>query len=203
MKKLKKLVIASTLGLSLFAFSADNTTTEAATTTTTHTVKSGDTLWLIGKAYGVSVNQLKSMNNRTSNIIYPGQKLVIPQSITAYEKDLLARLVHAEAKGESYAGKVAVATVVFNRVAHSEFPNTISGVITERTPSGSYAFTPVQTGSIKQPADAQARRAVEEAIAFRGQGQGSIYFYNPAKITNKWILSRQVTIRIGNHVFAK
>jgi N-acetylmuramoyl-L-alanine amidase len=202
MKKLKKLVIASTLGLSLFAFSADNTT-EAATTTTTHTVKSGDTLWKLGKAYGVSVIQLKQANNRTSNVIYPGQKLVIPQTITAYEKDLLARLVHAEAKGESYAGKVAVATVVFNRVAHPEFPNTISGVITERTPTGSYAFTPVGTGSVKQPADAEARRAVEEAIAFRGQGSGSIYFYNPAKITNKWILSRQVTVRIGNHVFAK
>ncbi|MBE4909581.1 cell wall hydrolase [Bacillus luteolus] len=203
MKKLKKLVIASTLGLSLFAFSADNTPTEAATTTTTHTVKSGDTLWKLGVAYGVSVNQLKAVNKRTSNVIYPGQKLVIPQTITAYEKDLLARLVHAEAKGESYAGKVAVATVVFNRVAHPEFPNTIHGVITERTPSGSFAFTPYATGSIKQPADAEAKRAVEEAIAFRGQGAGSIYFYNPAKITNKWILSRQTTIVIGNHVFAK
>ncbi|MDF0726315.1 cell wall hydrolase [Cytobacillus sp. S13-E01] len=199
MKKLKKLVIASTLALSIFALNIGG----ADAAVTTHTVKSGDTLWLIGKAYGVSVDQLKSVNKRTSNVIYPGQKLVIPQSITAAEKDLLARLVYAEAKGESYAGKVAVATVVFNRVAHPEFPNTISGVINERTPTGSYAFSPVGSGSIKLAADAEAKRAVDEALAFRGQGKGSIYFYNPAKITNNWILSRQVTVKIGNHVFAK
>jgi N-acetylmuramoyl-L-alanine amidase len=114
----------------------------------------------------------------------------------------LARLVHAEAKGEPYAGKVAVATVVLNRVDHPDFPNTVKDVIYEVS-GGSYAFTPVQNGTINKPADAESYRAVNEALAFRGLGNGSLYFYNPDKISSSWVLSRNVTLTIGNHVFAK
>ncbi|WP_244532533.1 cell wall hydrolase [Mesobacillus persicus] len=171
---------------------------------TQYTVKSGDTLWKIASKYGVSLNQLKQTNNRTSNLIYPGQRLTIPSvtGVTAAEKDLMARLVHAEAKGEPYAGKVAVATVVLNRVASKEFPNTVSGVVHEKA-NGYYAFTPVQNGEINKPADAEAKRAVNEALTFRGQGSGSLFFYNPKTASSEWIFSRQVTVVIGNHRFAK
>ncbi|MFH7445052.1 cell wall hydrolase, partial [Pseudomonas syringae pv. tagetis] len=89
--------------------------------------------------------------------------------------DLMARLVRAEAEGEPYAGKVAVATVILNRVASPEFPNSIKAVINEVS-NGHYAFTPVQNGQINQPADAASKQAVNEALAFRGQGSGSVYF---------------------------
>lgn len=42
---------------------------------------------------------------------------------------LLAKVVHGEARGEPYRGKVAVAAVVLNRVDSPDFPNTISGVV--------------------------------------------------------------------------
>ncbi len=42
---------------------------------------------------------------------------------------LLGKLVYAEARGEPYQGKVAVAAVVLNRVKSAQFPNSISGVI--------------------------------------------------------------------------
>ena len=41
---------------------------------------------------------------------------------TESEAYLLARLVHREARGESYTGKVAVAAVVLNRVRSAAFP---------------------------------------------------------------------------------
>ncbi|WAA13874.1 cell wall hydrolase [Fervidibacillus halotolerans] len=169
---------------------------------TIYTVKSGDSLYKIGKTYGVSVQAIQSANQIYTSLIYPGQQLTIPTAITTSDKDLLARLVYAEAKGEPYAGKVAVALVVLNRVDHPQFPNTIQDVIYSMD-GGYYAFTPVANGQINIPADSEAKRAVEEALAFRGQGSGSLYFYNPAKTTSKWILSRPVTITIGNHVFAK
>ncbi|WP_228275569.1 cell wall hydrolase [Gracilibacillus oryzae] len=169
-----------------------------------YTVKSGDSLWKIARQNGVSVLSLQNANNRSSSIIYPGENLLIPHAVSASDKQLMAKLVHAEAKGEPYAGKVAVATVILNRVDHKDFPNSVAGVIYETYENGAYyAFSPVKDGAINQPADAESMRAVNEAIAFRGQGQGSIFFYNPDTAVNKWITNRQVTIKIGNHVFAK
>lgn len=119
-------------------------------------------------------------------------------AISNEEKKLLARLVHAEAKGEPYNGKVAVATVVLNRVEHKQFPNTIKEVIYEKN-----AFTPVQNGSINEPADREALKAVQEALkAEDGKNDKLLYFYNPETATSDWILSREVVKTIGNHVFA-
>lgn len=49
-------------------------------TNTSYSVKSGDTLWAIANQYGVSVSQMKSWNNLTSNTIHVGQKLVLSAS---------------------------------------------------------------------------------------------------------------------------
>ncbi|WP_442852751.1 hypothetical protein [Bacillus sp. MB2021] len=32
---------------------------------------------------------------------------------------------------------------------------------------------------------------------------GSLYFYNPQTAKSEWILTKEVTVRIGNHTFAK
>ena len=50
-------------------------------------------------------------------------------SVNSSDLNLLARVVYAEARGEVYAGQVAIAAVVLNRVKSSSFPNTIAGVI--------------------------------------------------------------------------
>ena len=42
-------------------------------------VKSGDTLWSIAKKYNISVDELKSANNLSSNMLTIGQKLTIPE----------------------------------------------------------------------------------------------------------------------------
>lgn len=190
---MRKRILSVVLSLS-FLFLGTNVVDAS----TIHTVRSGDTLWKIANQYGVSVNDLRNVNNRSGDTIFIGERLNVPSSITAHERRLLAQLVTAEAKGEPYAGQVAVATVILNRVDSSLFPNTIHGVIYQPR-----QFTPVTTGSINQPATASAEQAVQEALAFRGQGSGSLYFYNPRIATNHWIATRQHTITIGNHVFAK
>ncbi|KHF38805.1 cell wall hydrolase [Halalkalibacter okhensis] len=168
----------------------------------THSVVAGDTFYKLGQQYGVPATDIQRANNKNSSMLMVGETLTIPASISTAEKDLLARLVRAEAEGEPYAGKVAVATVVLNRVAHKDFPNTVTGVINEVS-NGYYAFSPVQNGRITRAADNESIRAVNEALAFRGQGSGSLFFYNPATATNHWNATRTETIRIGNHVFAK
>jgi N-acetylmuramoyl-L-alanine amidase len=200
LNKLKKLVIAAGL---IFSMSAISFNHQAEAASTTHKVQYGETYWKIAVKYGVPYKTLMQANNAKSSYLIAGQNLAIPNSaISAADKDLMARLVRAEAVGEPYAGKVAVATVLLNRVSNPDFPNTVRGVVYEIS-GGHYAFTPVQNGEINKPADAASRKAVNEAIASRGQGNGSIYFYNPRTAVSKWIFSRPVTITIGNHRFAK
>lgn len=123
-------------------------------------------------------------------------------SISNEEKDLFARLVEAEAKGESYKGKVAVATVVLNRVDSPNFPNKVTDVI-KQVVGGSYAFSPVQNGKISNLVSNDAKRAVDEALTRKDRLNDSIYFYNPDIATDDWIRTRDVVKTIGNHVFAK
>lgn len=123
-------------------------------------------------------------------------------TISNEEKDLFTRLVEAEAKGETYQGKVAVATVVLNRVDSPDFPSTITEVINQVV-GKSYAFSPVQNGEINKPASAESVQAVEEALLRKDRLNECIYFYNPDIATDKWIRTREVVSSIGNHVFAK
>ncbi|MCL1976648.1 MAG: LysM peptidoglycan-binding domain-containing protein [Candidatus Bathyarchaeota archaeon] len=44
----------------------------------TYTIKSGDTLWLLAQKYDTTVNNIKSLNGLTSDMIYLGQQLRIP-----------------------------------------------------------------------------------------------------------------------------
>jgi|SRR5690625_571826 len=195
MNRLKKLSFLFIFSISLFTLPLS---TEAAS----YTVKKGDSLWSIANKFGTTVDNLHMANGRSIYTLYAGETIQVPDTISKTEKELLAKLVHAEAKGEPYAGKVAVATVVLNRVKHEDFPNSIKGVIYEKV-SGHYAFSPVKDGAINQDYNSEDMKAVNEAIAYGGQGNGSIYFYNPKTATSKWVSTREVTITIGNHVFAK
>lgn len=48
-----------------------------------YTVKSGDTLYSIANKYGMTVNELKALNNLTSNTLSIGQKLVVSEGNAA------------------------------------------------------------------------------------------------------------------------
>ena len=113
---------------------------------------------------------------------------------------LIARAVNGEARGEPYEGQVAVAAVILNRVKHSSFPNSISGVIYQPG-----AFTAVSDGQINVPIDSNSTvyKACQDAINGWDPTGGAIYYFNPSTATNKWIWSRPMTITIGKHRFCK
>lgn len=111
---------------------------------------------------------------------------------------LLARLVYGEARGESYKGQVAVAAVVLNRVASSQFPNSISGVVYQ-----SGAFSVVADGQINLSPDSTAISAARDAMNGWDPTNGCLYYFNPAKTSNAWMWSRPVVITIGNHRFCR
>ena len=169
-----------------------------------YTVKSGDSLYAISKKHGTTVNAIKRENGLTGDRIYPGQIFRIPGGSTAsrgsgYSQDdlyWLARTVYGEARGEPYMGQVAVAAVILNRVDSLKFPNTIKGVIFQPL-----AFTAVADGQIYLQPNATAIKAARAALNGQDPTGGALYYWNPAKATSKWIWSRTIVTRIGNHVF--
>lgn len=189
------------------------TVTSAATT---YTVRSGDSLFLIARRFGTTVDALKAANGLFGDTIYPFQVLKIPASqasspstpppssgASSSDVMLLAKLVTAESAGEPYEGQVAVAASVLNRVRSSQYPNTIPGVIYQVVDGRYYQYSPVLDGRINVSPTATALRAARDALNGWDPSYGAIGFYNPAKTSNWWVRTRPVTRVIGNHVFFK
>lgn len=118
-------------------------------------------------------------------------------SVTSSDLYLLAKCVHAEARGEPYVGQVAVAAVILNRVKDAAFPNTISEVIYQP-----WAFTAVNDGQINLEPNSTAYQAAQDALNGWDPTYGCLYYYNPVTATSKWIFTRQTVVTIGKHVFA-
>lgn len=115
------------------------------------------------------------------------------------EIGMLARMIAAEGRGEPYTGQVAIGAVIMNRVKHPSFPNTISGVLYQ---SGAFsALSDGQYASTNVPDS--CRRAAVEAYNGSDPTYGCIYYYNPAKTSNRFMLSRPIVLTIGDHVFCK
>lgn len=109
---------------------------------------------------------------------------------------LLAKLIAAEARGETYRGQVAVGAVVLNRVSHSSFPDSISGVIYQNG-----AFDCVRDSNWNVSPTETAQKAAKEALNGWDPTGGAVYYYNPKTATNGWIRTRPVLTQIGNHIF--
>lgn len=109
------------------------------------------------------------------------------------DKYLLANLIYCEAGGEPYDGKVAVGAVVINRVLSSVYPDTVVGVIYQKS-----QFSPVGSGRLElalanNRANADCYRAAEEAMSGVTNVGNCVYFRTP--------IEGLTGINIGGHVF--
>ncbi len=120
--------------------------------------------------------------------------------ITKADIELMAKLVYCESRGEPFEGKVAVASVVLNRVMNTKFPNTISDVIFQKN-----AFSCVSNGKIVAQPNESCYDAVYEAIRGKDPTNEALFFYNPTIATCSWMkeTSKKDSKKIGNHTFFK
>ncbi len=183
----------------------------ALTTSQTRTVQTKLKRWgyYSGKVDGIYGNLTRKavrLFQQKNNLAVDGIVVALGMSIAGASDDsttsnndlyLLAKCVHAEARGESYTGQVAVAAVILNRVKSASFPNTIAGVIYQP-----YAFTAVSDGQINLEPNQTAYNAARDALNGWDPTYGALYYFNPATATSKWIWSRKQTVTIGKHIFA-
>ena len=119
-------------------------------------------------------------------------------NFSPYEIDLFTRIVNAEAGNEPYAGKLAVASVILNRMESSEFPNSLQGVVYQ-----SGQFSPVSDGSINKIPNQDSIAAVNQILNGSGRTYGILYFYAPSLVKSAYMESRPTVMVIGGHVFKR
>ncbi|MCG1024870.1 cell wall hydrolase [Dehalobacter sp.] len=123
--------------------------------------------------------------SRSSQMLYDQEDVI-----------LLAKIIYAEARGESFEGQVAVGAVVLNRVESPKFPDTIREVIYQPG-----QFTAVLDRQIELTPGDEAYKAALAALEGQDPSNDAIFYYNPQTATDNWIKTRSVVRNIGNHNF--
>ncbi|WAH35085.1 spore cortex-lytic enzyme [Alicyclobacillus dauci] len=116
--------------------------------------------------------------------------------LSQHDLNLMAHVVYGEARGESFVGEVAIAAVIVNRLKSTKYPNSVPAIVYQPG-----AFSAVSDGQVNLAPDAQAKRAVMEAVQGYDPTHGATAYFNPAKTNNPWVWSRPEIITIGHHIF--
>ncbi|HCI64749.1 MAG TPA: hypothetical protein DFH97_07080 [Clostridiales bacterium] len=112
-------------------------------------------------------------------------------SLSDADMEMLAKLVYAEADGEPFEGQQAVAEVILNRVAASNFPSTVSGVIK----------APDQFRAASQLYRAKPTHVQYEAV--RRAWKGPYVLDKDVVFFSTGAVNKNVWGTIGNHTFCR
>ncbi|MDR1664475.1 MAG: cell wall hydrolase [Clostridiales bacterium] len=112
----------------------------------------------------------------------------------------LSRIVEAEATGEGYESRLAVASVILNRRRDAEYPDTIEEVIFDKRYG--VQFTPTANGSIYNEPTTLSFIAALDALDGKNNAPGALFFMNPRYATSFWMQkNRQFAFTIGGHSY--
>ncbi len=152
---------------------------------------------VLAKALGMSVS------SSSTGVSLNGSYSPLTHADSFYRADevfWLARIIHAESRGESLLGQIAVGSVVMNRVRSRYYPNTIYGVIFDR--KYGVQFSPVLDGTIYNTPGYSAMLAAKICLEGYDVTGGAFFFLNVKLATSSWIpLNREYAFTIGNHDF--
>ena len=152
---------------------------------------------VLARALGMSVS------SSASQVSISGSYDPILSADRFYRSDevlWLGRIIHAESRGESLLGQIAVGNVVLNRVRSAYYPNTIYGVIFDR--KYGVQFSPILDGSIYNTPSFSASLAAKICLEGYDVSDGSFFFLQPRLATSSWIpRTREYAFTIGNHDF--
>lgn len=128
-------------------------------------------------------------------------------SLGTDQKEVLLRIVEAEATGEDIKGKMLVANVILNRVKSNQFPDTVSEVVFQKN-GKIVQFSPIADGRYWSVTISKStREAVERVLNGEDESQGALYFSarSKAKKSNMNWFDNHLTwlFKYGGHEFYK
>jgi len=160
------------------------------------------------KAFASTNGSAQEETTKTANVVNTDTKTKEVKKYTAAELRLLSCIIYCEAGSESYNGKLAVGIVVMNRVRSSRYPNSVKGVIYQKS-----QFSPVRSGSYKKAladydkggfTSAKEKECIKAAKAALN-GEKYITVNGKKKNFSKYLsFSRKIkgyTFKLGNHQF--
>ncbi len=146
-----------------------------------------------------------SATANSSSVSITGRYSPLAAASAYYREDevfWLARIITAEAKGESLIGQIAVGNVILNRVASPSYPNTIYSVIFDR--KYGVQFSPILDGSIYNTPTYTATLAAKICLEGTRLSSDALFFLNPRTAQSSWIVNnREYAYTIGGHDFYK
>ena len=168
--------------------------------TTPNVIMSDGRLYIPATVFAKAVGMKLSV---TDSVKFSGSYSPIISGAKFYRDDevfWLARIIHAESRGEALLGQIAVGNVVLNRVKSAYYPNTIYGVIFDR--KYGVQFSPILDGTIYNTPGYTATLAAKICLEGYDVSQGAFFFLNTALATSSWIpKNRAYAFTIGNHDF--
>ena len=127
--------------------------------------------------------------------------------LTKDEREILERIVEAEATGEDIKGKILVANVILNRVKDKNFPDTIKGVVFQKE-GNTYQFSPIKDKrywNVKISEDTIT--AVDRVMQGEDYSKGALYFSartRADKTSMRWFDNNlKYLFKYGGHEFFK
>lgn len=154
--------------------------------------------------------QISKSHDSKKKSVKKNKSASLTYDISKYSKQeiqILERIVEAEAGDQTLKGRIMVANVVLNRVASSEFPNTIKKVVFQKNNS-IYQFSPIKDGRYYDiTVSKKTKKAVEKAFQSKDLTDGALYFMSrsgSSKKNIKWFDSSLTRITsYGCHEFFK
>ena len=126
------------------------------------------------------------------------------------QQECLAKNIYYEAAREPYEGKMAVAQVTINRTNDPQFPNTICGVVYQKTKSMGqtvcqFTWTCNHVSAEKneylwEEAKYIAKKALTQPIAHSIIKKTNAMFYHADYVHPKW-KKENVVLKVGRHIF--
>ena len=152
----------------------------------------------------ISNMQKKEYAEKLSVAVVP--ELPSSTSILDDEFDCLSRTIYFEAGNQSYYGKIAVGSVVMNRVNDEKYPDTICDVIKQHR-----QFSWYSDGKSDVPFDGPAWKdsihAAKEVLCGCGKASelffddAAVQYYHADYVSPGWAKKMQRVAKIDNHIF--